>query len=86
MSREEVAAAVARDFKSAGGLVTASLRGLGNRRGGALVASANRRGYRATGLPASDRGGGYLRGERGCWGPGYWLRRPEALRRGHGLR
>jgi len=58
MSREEVAAAVARGFKSAEGLVTSSLRGLGNRRGGALVrvATANRRGHRSMGLPESVRG------------------------------
>jgi len=43
MSREEVAAAVTRGFKSAEGLVTSSLRGLGNRRGATLVAAANRR-------------------------------------------
>jgi len=56
MSREEVAAAVARGFKSAEGLVIFSLRGLGNRRGAALVAAANRRGHRSTGLPESVRG------------------------------
>jgi len=59
MSREEVAAAVARGFKSAeaeGLVVTSSLRGLGNRRGAALVAAANRRGHRSTGLPESVRG------------------------------
>ena len=56
MSWEEVAAAVARGFKSAQGLVTSSLRGLGNRRGAALVDAANRSGHRSTGLPESVRG------------------------------
>jgi len=58
MSREEVAAAVARGFKSAEGLVTSSLRGLGNRRGAALFAAANRSGHkhRSAGLPESVRG------------------------------
>jgi len=55
MSREEVAAAVARGFKSAEGLVTSSLRGLGNHRGAALVAAANHCGHSSTGLPVSVR-------------------------------
>jgi len=59
MSWKEVATtatAVARGFKNAGGLVTASLRGLGNRRAwGALVDAAKSRGYRSTRLPASGK-------------------------------
>jgi len=47
-----------------------SLRGLGNRRGAALVAAANRREHRPTGLPESVRGRkSVLRGERVRWGP-----------------
>jgi len=70
MSRDEVAAAVARGFKSAGGgLVTASLRGLGNRRGAALVAAANGRGHRSTGLSASVRGEVYCGANEGAGDP-----------------
>jgi len=87
MSREEVAAAAARGFKSAGGLVTASLRGLGNRRGGALVAAANRRGHRSTGVPASVKGQVCCEANEGAGDQLTGAGEPtEPLLRGHGLR
>jgi len=87
MSREEVAAAVARGFKSAEGLVTSSLRGLGNRRGAALVDAANRSGRRQVdGVARERQRASLLRCEQVRWGPVEWRWRAEPLRRGHGLR